>query len=438
MSRVALYGAGGSPYNHAAILAAAGHGTTFVFAQDILDGALESFDAFVMPGGGYLAMQGQLDPLGDDGCRAIRNYVERGGMYIGSCAGSYDAVTVPARFLDLCPAQAELRLLEARVWNEGDSKFGVLQSPGIGELVSENLAPDHPVMAGMPAEFPITHYNGPLFTGGQALARVKARGERFTPAEDFLGATGGPYLIDRAADARVANIVAGQCGSGRVVLFGSHPEFGSSLSLDDTTVTARMLANALAWQLAESGNVDRPHRQVVFDREIERAVVDSDRPGLDALVNKLAERCMRLRERTSERWLDEAAAMSMFGLSAREIWTASLERIPELAAEVADNAAGLPDAIVSFRPPSAWAVDPGVHGVYPLLAEAERQLAQAETSWRDGCPDTFEDPYDLMLESPYHLVAGSYLAAIGNVASAALLARAFVDAGDRSVALPAS
>ena len=55
-----------------------------------------------MPGGGYLGMAGQLAPLGAAGCRAIREYVESGGMYIGSCAGAYDAATVSARFQAEC------------------------------------------------------------------------------------------------------------------------------------------------------------------------------------------------------------------------------------------------------------------------------------------------------------------------------------------------
>ena len=53
MARVAIYGHAGGPYNHAAILASAGHEVSFVFAADVLAGGLDSFDAFVMPGGGY-------------------------------------------------------------------------------------------------------------------------------------------------------------------------------------------------------------------------------------------------------------------------------------------------------------------------------------------------------------------------------------------------
>jgi hypothetical protein len=50
-------------------------------------------------------------------------------------------------------------------------------------------------------------------------------------------------------------------------------------------------------------------------------------------------------------------------------------------------------------------------------------LATAETAWTDGWPAPTGDPYAYDHESPYHLVAGSYLAAIGRVVSAALLAR---------------
>ena len=109
-ARIALYGAGGAPYHHAAVFARAGHEVEFVFPADLAAGALDGFDAFVMPGGGYRAMFGQIEPLGPDGARRLREYVRGGGMYIGCCAGSYDAATVAQSFIDLCPAQPEMNL----------------------------------------------------------------------------------------------------------------------------------------------------------------------------------------------------------------------------------------------------------------------------------------------------------------------------------------
>ena len=71
-------------------------------------------------------------------------------------------------------------------------------------------------------------------------------------------------------------------------------------------------------------------------------------------------------------------------------------------------------------------MDGGFYGIVPLLDQAVGQPARAETSWVDNWPETVSDAYDHMLESPYHLVAGSYLAAVGRVASAALLVRTAV------------
>jgi hypothetical protein len=425
MARIAYYGAGGAPFHHAAILSSAGHEAAFVFPHDILAGALESFDAFVMPGGGYRAMQGQLDPLGADGCRAIREYVAGGGMYIGSCAGSYDAATAPASFLQLCPAQQELRLLDATVWNTGDGgMFGVLRSPGIGVLVAENADPAHPVMAGIGPEFRITHYNGPLFTGGHALARVRGTTEDFTAAEEFFGAQEEPKLVELGAEAGAANIVAGRHGAGRVVLFGSHPEFGTSPAMDDFTDTARMLINAVDWQLGESAAAPRPHQAVTMDARVPDDVRAADLSALPSLVTRITETCKVLADRTANApWLAPRAAMSLFGRDPVVVWEQAIEAIPVLAAEAAAGAAALPAPVLSFRPPESWPVDGGFHGVAPLLGQAADMLTAATTAWHDSWPGPPSQAYEHMREGPYHLVAGSYLAAIGRVGASALLVR---------------
>ena len=157
-----------------------------------------------MPGGGYRAMQGQLDPLGREGLRTIADYVRGGGLYVGCCAGSYSAAIAAPSFVATCPIQPELSLLDANVWNADDSTFVGLRSPGIGVLRSRTVASGHPVMAGMPERFEIVHYNGPLFHGIAPLAVVEAAGERFTPAEHFL-----------PAGAERAGADAGRAGSRR-------------------------------------------------------------------------------------------------------------------------------------------------------------------------------------------------------------------------------
>jgi hypothetical protein len=425
VARVAIYGHAGGPYNHAAILASAGHEVSFVFAADVLAGALDSFDAFVMPGGGYDSMRGQLEPLGADGCRLIREFVGGGGMYIGSCAGSYDAAAVPQAFLDLVPAQAELRLVDARVWNDGASALGIIQSPGIGELVARNTTPEHPVMTGMPAEFRITHYNGPLFVGGNALATVAAATERFTPAERFLGGDADALLIDDGIALGVANIVADEYRNGRVVLFGSHPEFGSGLALDDVGLAATMLLNAVEWQVAfRRGTPPAERTPLVAEAPIPAEVRAADLAAIPGLVTRIAERSERLAHASHGRpWLAADQAMSMLGASGQRIWDEALARMPELAAAAAAGAEAVPEWTLSYRSPAHWQVDGGFWGITPLLEQAADMLGSALDRADWFCPAT--NGYEHMRTSPYHLVAGSYLAAIGRTAGAALLRRAF-------------
>jgi hypothetical protein len=68
-------------------------------------------------------------------------------------------------------------------------------------------------MAGMPASFTITHYNGPLFAGADVLARVAGAGDDFTAAEEFFGPAGQSTLVSRAVAEGAANIVAGRHGA---------------------------------------------------------------------------------------------------------------------------------------------------------------------------------------------------------------------------------
>src|SRR5262245_15575795 len=77
--RIAMYGGGGAPFNHARIFAELGFFVDFISPQEVRQGRLSEFDILVMPGGGGIAMKGQLDPLGDAGCQTIKAYVQRGG-----------------------------------------------------------------------------------------------------------------------------------------------------------------------------------------------------------------------------------------------------------------------------------------------------------------------------------------------------------------------
>ena len=54
-----------------------------------------------------------------------------------------------------------------------------------------------------------------------------------------------------------------------MVLFGSHPEFGFGVAMEDSQLPARMLLNAVAWQLDASGAPERVRTAIIAERESE-------------------------------------------------------------------------------------------------------------------------------------------------------------------------
>lgn len=83
------------------------------------------------------------------------------------------------------------------------------------------------------------------------------------------------------------------------MLFGSHPEFGFLLAMDDEVPAARMLVNAVEWQLAESAP-ERPSTPIFTDQssaEYGPERVRETSEGIRAQVASLRE------EGTDQAWL---------------------------------------------------------------------------------------------------------------------------------------
>lgn len=455
VARVAVYGGGGAPYNYARILAAAGFIVEFIQPEEIRSGALEDVDVLMMPGGGLQAMKGQLDPLGEEGARAIARWVRAGGMYIGSCAGAFDAALVSPAFVEACPAQACLQMINARVWNGADTEWLGLASPGVGVLRSRVVRPDHPVMFHLPEAFDIVHYNGPLFepapdvvpgaSEAAGLAVVSGTGGAFTPAEYFLAWSQQPAvlpeetLMARAVAAGVHSVVAGDLEEGRVVLFGSHPEFGTNLVMDSPGPAAVMLANAVLWQSSA-----RPRRTVRLSRPVPPDIRETAALALET-ADDIASAAQDLLWRPlipMPPWIEERLAMSTFGLPATRVWEETLAEFPRLLRELGDQlrrldvAAGAlngpeaPEAIatvaamLAYRAPSAR--DFGFEGLPQALARSRTMLQRARDQWAFEPPPS-SNPYQWFEESPYHQAVGSYLAASGVLAAACALASAAAD-----------
>ena len=454
---IALYGGGGAPFNHARIYAALGFDVAFISPQEIRQGRLDGYDLLVVPGGGGLAMVGQLQPLGADGCRAIAHWVKNGGMYVGSCAGAFDAALVAESFLEVCPQQRLMRLVNAKVWNRGDTEWIGLESPGIGLIESRNMQPAHPVMFGVPKHFPITHYNGPFFeiaaddladaSKAVGLGAVAGHGRDFTPAEYFLRASQAdaaePTLLNRAADEGIFNIVCGYKGMGRALLFGSHPEFGYNLAMDAWDEPARMLANAAHWQSAHLP----ASRSPTVARAPGTALPYPGGSGFGRIVaacNAISDAVERLHDAPPEdaAWLAEDHAMSVFGLSGRDIWQRGLDDFSDIfermhvalhdAKRLSQRAKSLLaerepadprrrrlsemllalDEAITYRTPAEWQQDFGYEGIVQMLERAENMLRQAHQN-RQLIFEASDNPYAYFDSSPYQLVVGSYLAANG-------------------------
>jgi glutamine amidotransferase-like uncharacterized protein len=422
--RIAVYGQAGPPYHYIAIFAGNGYSASAVFAEEIRAGALSAFDVFVIPGGGFDGMEGQIEPLGHGGAAAISAFVRSGGMYLGSCAGAYDAADPAPDFQRRCPAQPAMRLLPARVWNEDRDRWRGLESPGVGRIRVRNDFPAHPVMAGMPSEFEIVHYNGPIFAQARSLVSVTGSTEDFTASEDFLGpAPDGPKMMERAAEAGLSVTVAGEFGEGRAVLFGCHPEFGFSLGpMDDAQQPSRMIINALQWQ-AEARAATAAQAPLPLCSAIAAPPADPGGQVASAIEGIRAEISALGRKSLDLPWLSAPYAMSVFGKPAPTVWEGAIASIPQLLDDIQEIAPTLPTAILNFEPPTEWKTDFGYAGVLPLLARAQQMLARACASWDDDLGPPSTDPYTYIRTSPYHLVAGSYLAAIGHITGAALLCR---------------
>ena len=165
------------------------------------------------------------------------------------------------------------------------------------------------------------------------------------------------------------------------------------------------------------------------------------------LAGELATRVRSLQAQSIDplpAWLAPEYAMSIFGLSGPEIWRQALVEMLSLTDEVERRSADLGVRVTELAESPApavvrqailaagqrlldqrdqtWNQDGGYQGVLALLHAAITMCEQALAGWAVelGPP---AGPYGHLDTNPYHLVAGSYLAAIGVVGGAVQLLR---------------
>ncbi len=431
--RVGVYGSGGAPWHHLALLALHGADVAVVRAEDVVAGRLEDLDVLVFPGGGAFAMAGLIAPLGEEGAAAVRAFVERGGTYVGSCAGSVLPVALDGAADESVPAARCLRLVDVPLANTGDATLGGLSSPGVGRIVVR-VDGSHPFAAGLPEEIELVHYNGPLFDvaragdGVTAFAWPVAATEAFTPAERFLEAPDRPYggetTFERCVRAEAATGLSQSLGAGSTVLFGSHPEFG----LGPLALGWGDGADLLVRALGAAGMSDRATADVPAGWAVTREAPHLDAPALAGEASKelrrAAARFAALASADTGGWLEPGYAAAFSGAPARAAWAVELSAAAEACSAAAEDLEALAPELDSVDVP--WLDDAqrpyqdyGAMGLRQLVAKLHDQVDSAERLL-PAPPSRPAHAYDLFDAHPFHLAMGSYLSAAG-LAAAALL-----------------
>ena len=174
---------------------------------DIRSGALSQFDLVVFPGGSGSKQAAALEKTG----RAkVRQFIERGGGYLGVCAGSYLA----ARNYDW-----SLKIVDARTV---DTQKGHWRR-GEGMVKMELTEKGRLILGDYPKVVDVRYANGPIFAAAgngdlsdfESLAHFRSEFAR-------NGARVGA-MVDTPA------ILSGAMGKGRVLCISPHPESSEAL-----------------------------------------------------------------------------------------------------------------------------------------------------------------------------------------------------------------
>ena len=462
--RVALYGCG-APCNYARLLSSAGFDCYFISDSEVRNGKLKYYDALVVPGGGMRAMEGQLLPLGKQGVAEIQKFTRDGGMYMSSCAGSCNAAIMSDDFNELHPISADWELINAKIWNSAGKdkvKWPGLIPPGIGVISARTVA-DHPVMWGMPETFDMMHYNGPIFdlaplysvdgaSNAIGLTSWDKLTDRFTPSEQYFPSEKtARYAGELAAEQGKFGSVLGFLDQGKVVLFGSHPEFGFSALMDDIQLCGLMAVNALLWHSGTRKNArvdDDFHRDYHLARGM--SIVRSPESNAELFACRISEvreyiaRYKAAGEKSPE-WLDIEKNISQFGKSPQEVWDEIYDALPEVLAQLEKRFAANEEAAaklrckqseaaanlavewydaIHYKRDDAWQQDYGYHGILKQLDIALDYFKQGEPYLETPRrrPDM---PYDDFDNNPYLLSAGLYISSAGSIGNALLIAEMY-------------
>jgi hypothetical protein len=172
---------------------------TLVKGEDIRAGVLKDFDVVIFTGG---SGSGQANGLGEAGRRQVREFVERGGGYVGICAGAYLA----------CEGFSwGLKILDAKTvspkWRRGSGTVKM-------ELTDEGRR----ILGDKPGQFDVRYVNGPIIQPSTHAAIPDFKPLALFRTELAENDTPKGVMVNSPAAA------AGTLGRGRVITFSPHPE----------------------------------------------------------------------------------------------------------------------------------------------------------------------------------------------------------------------
>ncbi len=202
----------------------------FVGARDMRPEVLRQFDVVFFPGG---SGSKQAADMGEQNREHLRAFVERGGGYVGVCAGAF-----------LCSAHYSwsLGLGDASVFT------GSREIPGVGKKqmwyrgkggdVEVDLTEEGAeIFDEVPESFTVRYHNGPIISPGQRAELADFVPLAYFRSEEVL------YEPQRGTMVNTPAIVAGTFGEGRVISISPHPE--SSKALEP------VITDAVRWVAAE-------------------------------------------------------------------------------------------------------------------------------------------------------------------------------------------
>ena len=180
-------------------------------AADLSPSILSQFDAVIFGGG---SGSREAATIGKDGAQSVRQFVRKGGGYLGICAGAYLCSSHYSWSLDLIDTQVLTgkRMVEGvgmkSMWYRGKLSQQKMQLSSEGRMLFE----------GSPEYVAVSYQNGPIVSPKNSKSLEPYTVLAWFRSEKVLHPPQKGTMIDTPA------IVSGEFGKGRVISISPHPE----------------------------------------------------------------------------------------------------------------------------------------------------------------------------------------------------------------------